>query len=74
MSYDPAEEARKRKVAASRRPLPGNYGGETLRQYCGLSAHRARGRHGLEERGISAQTLVRAIRAHSPANTWMKRG
>lgn len=62
MSYDPKEEARK--AAAAGRSLPGNYGSETLRQYCGLSVHRARGRHGFKERGVSAQTLFRAIVAH----------
>ena len=63
MSYDPDEEARK--AAAAGRPLPGNYGGETLRQYCGLSAHRARGKHGFKERGISASDLIRAIGRHA---------
>ena len=63
MSYDPEEEARK--AAAARRSLSGsNYGGETLRQYCGLSARRARGKRGFAGRGISAQTLFRAIVAH----------
>ena len=72
MSYDPEEEARK--AAAARRPLPGNYRGETLRQYCGLSAHRARGKHGFKERGVSAQTLFRAIGKHAPAKTVRKEG
>lgn len=67
MSYDPEEEARK--AAAANRPLPGNCGGETLRKYCGLSAHRARG-----ERGISAQTLFRAIGRHAPSGTARKEG
>lgn len=65
MSYDPAEEARK--AAAANRPLPGNYGGETLRKYCGLSVRRARGKRGFKERGISAQTLFRAIGRHASA-------
>ena len=47
--------------------LPGNYGGETLREYCGLSRKRERSYKGIriESTGISAQRLVIAIRRHT---------
>lgn len=38
-------------------PLPGNYGGETLREYCGLSRFKER----RDEGRISAQRLYAAI-------------
>jgi len=49
---------------------PGNFGGETLRQYCGLSKHRRSYYMGkLEvwrtEKPITAQDLYRAIRRHT---------
>ncbi len=44
--------------------LPGNFGGETLRQYCGLSRQRKLGRLHFAEPGVSAQDLFRAIGRH----------
>ena len=45
--------------------LPGNMGGENLRQYCGLSRRRnVRLRKAEARAGISAQRLVIAIRRH----------
>ena len=44
--------------------LPGNYGGETLRQYCGLSRQRRRGKLHFKDAGVSSQDLYRAINAH----------
>ena len=46
--------------------LPGNYGGETLRKYCGLSRRR-KARYKdlrLDNGGISAQRLFIAIGKH----------
>lgn len=40
---------------------PGNYGGETLREYCGLSPRRKLGKRHFEEPGVSAQDLYLAI-------------
>lgn len=45
--------------------LPGNWGGETLRQYCGLSRQRKIGRLHFEEPGVSSQDLFRAIGKHT---------
>ncbi len=45
--------------------LPGNWGGETLRQYCGLSRQRKLGRLHFEEPGVSSQDLFRAIGKHT---------
>lgn len=47
--------------------LPGNYGGETLREYCGLSRNRERFYKGIriKSTGITAQRLVIAIRRHT---------
>ena len=45
--------------------LPGNYGGETLREYCGKSRQRRLGRFRFEEPGVSAQDLYRAIGKHT---------
>lgn len=45
--------------------LPGNMGGETLREYCGLSRRRdVRSRKAEKRVGISAQLLVIAVRRH----------
>lgn len=46
--------------------MPGNMGGETLREYCGLSRRRVkRSSRTIEESiGISAQRLVIAVRRH----------
>ena len=41
--------------------LPGNYGGETLREYCGLSKFR----DPRYDTGITAQRLYAAIRRHA---------
>lgn len=61
MSYDPAEMK-----ARALRKLPGNDGGETYRQYCGLTLHRRRRTDGSYlDRGVTAQTLFRAIGRHS---------
>ena len=51
---------------------PGNFGGETLRQYCGLSKHRgrqyiAKQKVWKREKPITAQDLYRAIRRHQEA-------
>lgn len=48
----------------------GNFGGETLRQYCGLSKHRgrqyiAKQKVWKREKQITAQDLYRAIRRHT---------
>ena len=49
--------------------LPGNFGGETLRSYCGLNSHRRIIRRGYKEKRhidgpITTQDLYRAIRSH----------
>lgn len=46
--------------------LPGNMGGETLREYCGLSRQRGKrsSRRFEDSIGISAQRLVIAVRRH----------
>ena len=47
--------------------IPGNYGGETLREYCGLSRNRERFYKGIriKSTGITAQRLAIAIRRHT---------
>ena len=47
-------------------PAPGNYGGETLREYCGLSPKRERRHKGERAKspGITAQRLFIAISRH----------
>ena len=46
--------------------IPGNYGGETLREYCGLSRNRKRFYKyiRIKSTGITAQRLAIAIRCH----------
>lgn len=44
---------------------PGNFGGETFREYCGLSRQRKLGKRHFEEPGVSAQDLFRAIGRHA---------
>ena len=46
--------------------IPGNYGGETLREYCGLSRKRERFYKNIriKSTGITAQRLAIAIRCH----------
>lgn len=49
--------------------LPGNFGGETLRQYCGLRSPRRTRRRGYKGKRfidgpITTQDLYRAIRRH----------
>ena len=62
MGFDPAEIK-----ARALRKLPGNDGGETFRQYCGLTARRPfdkkRGAY-MRGSGITASMLYRAIVAH----------
>lgn len=56
-------DERAARIAAGIRP--GNMGGETLREYCGLSRRRNVLSPKAEKRvGISAQRLVIAIRRH----------
>ncbi len=56
-------DERAARIAAGIRP--GNMGGETLREYCGLSRRRYVQSRKAEVRvGISAQRLVIAIRRH----------
>lgn len=56
-------DERAARIAAGIRP--GNMGGETLREYCGLSRQRdVRSPEAEERAGISAQRLVIAIRRH----------
>lgn len=60
MSYDPKDPY----GTAHMPKRPGNFGGETFRQWCGLSRRRARNRWGFTERGMTAQDVFRAIVAH----------
>jgi len=57
-------ETRTQKTAYEMRP--GNMGGETLREYCGLSRRRDKrsSRRFEDSIGISAQRLVIAVRRH----------
>lgn len=57
-------DERAARIAAGIRP--GNMGGETLREYCGLSGQRDKrsSRRFEDSIGISAQRLVIAIRRH----------
>lgn len=50
-------------------PLPGNYGGETLREYCGLSRFRVNYafKERFDEGRISAQRLYAAIARRAKA-------
>lgn len=60
MSYDPNDRP-------GRRCLAGNMGGETFREYCGLSPHRPfreDRRAYVRGSGVTAQALYRAIVAH----------
>lgn len=62
MSYDPAEMK-----AQALRKLPGNDGGETLREYCGLSPRRPFSemrKAYVRGSGLTASALYRAIVAH----------
>ena len=47
--------------------IPGNYGGETLGEYCGLSRKRERFYKNIriKSTGITAQRLAIAIRRHT---------
>lgn len=47
------------------RDLPGNWGGETYREYCGLKSPRVTwGKRRESGRAVTAQDLYRAIVAH----------
>lgn len=62
MGYDPAEIK-----ARALRKLPGNDGGETFREYCGLSPRRPFSEARKAYRrgsGVTASMLYRAIVAH----------
>lgn len=43
---------------------PGNYGGETFREYCGLKDRRTYGKRHRTGRPVTTQDLYRAIVAH----------
>ena len=61
MNYDPKDPY----GTAHMPKRPGNFGGETFREYCGLSRQRRRGKRHFKDPGVSAQDLYRAIGRHS---------